>query len=163
MSAASKRDLVFNSEEIARRRQIAAGIRSTVGDLRCAVQRCSAANNHRADGLILINPARQVHRGPAIEIESSARKAERGAIDYVGGKNMCLTQAHHLFAQKNIREADRIGCRRMRIAVIDGINSRKGICVRQILIETTGAEILSDMLHRIAEGLSDSASGSRRG
>src|ERR1700730_3376252 len=131
MLAAGERDLVFACEKIARCSQIAAGIRSTVGDLRCAVQSCSAADNHRADGLILIYPPGQSHRGPAIEIESSARKPERGAIDHAGGENMGLTQTHHLFTQENIREADWIGCRRMMsVAVIDCIDSRKGIYVR---------------------------------
>src|ERR1700730_15752795 len=162
MFAAGKRDLVFAGEEITRRRQIAARVCSTVGDLRCAVQGCSAANNHRADGLTWINPAGQVHGGPAIEIESSTRKAEGGAIDHTGGKNMGLSQTGNLFAQENIREADRIACRRMSVAVVDGINNRKGIYVRQILIETYSAEILTDMLHRVAEGLRDSARRSSR-
>src|ERR1700688_30996 len=162
MFAASKGDLLFAGEEIAHCRQIAARVCSTVGDLRRAVKRCSSANDHRADGLILINPAGQVNRGPAIEIESSTRKAEGGAIDDVGGKNMGLTQTSNLFAQENIREADGVACRRMSVAVVDGINNRKGICVRQILIETYSAEILADMLHRVAEGLRDSARRSSR-
>src|ERR1700692_498351 len=162
MFASGNLDLVFASEEIPRCSQIAAGVRSPVGDLRSAVQGCSAADNHRADGLILIHPARQRHGGSAIEIKSTARKAKRGAIDHAGGKNMGLTQTDHLFAQENVREADRIGCRRMSVAVIEGINSREGIYIRHILIQTNSAKVFANMLHRVAEGFGDSARGSRR-
>src|ERR1700722_11452266 len=129
MFAAGNRNLVFAGEEIARRRQIAARVCSPVGDLRRAVTRSTSANDPRANWLSFIYPAGQVHGGPAIEIESATRKAERGAIDDVGGEDMRLTQTHHLFAQENIREADGVACRRMRVAVVDGINNRKGICV----------------------------------
>src|ERR1700733_3725601 len=102
MFASRERELVLADEEIARCCQIAARVCSAVGNLRCAIQGCSATNNHRADGLILINPARQVHGSPAIEIECSARKAEGSAIDHAGGKNMRLAQTRNLFAQENI-------------------------------------------------------------
>ena len=58
MFAVGDGDLIAESEEIARCREIAAGIGAAVGDLRSAVERGAAADDQRADGLAGMNPAR---------------------------------------------------------------------------------------------------------
>src|ERR1700733_8436282 len=50
----------------------------------------------------------------------------------------------------------------MSVAIIDCINSRKGIRLRQVLIETNSAKIFSNVLQRITESLRDSAPRSGR-
>ena len=115
-------DLIGAGEEIANGGQIASRIGAAVGDLRCAVQRGAAADDESADGLIGVNPAGQIDGGAAVEEKCAARKAERGAIDDARRKDVRFGQADYLLPQTSCDEADGIRSRRMRVAVVDGVD-----------------------------------------
>ena len=86
VSSMRKGDLIVAGEQIAHRRQIAAGVCAAVGDLRCAVQSGAAADHYRAHRLPCMDPARQIDGRSAVEIKCSAREAERGAVDHTREK-----------------------------------------------------------------------------
>ena len=70
---------------------------------------------------------------------------------------MLLLHARHLLAQAFVDEAQRILRRRIGGAVVDGVDAEEQILAGEIVIEARGAEVLADILFRMAEGLGDSA------
>src|SRR5882762_6079454 len=80
MSTAREGNLIAGGEQIARRSQITPGVGASVRDLRCSVQCCPATDNHGADRLTFVEPARQIDGRTAVEIESSARKTKRRPV-----------------------------------------------------------------------------------
>src|SRR6202011_4842043 len=153
----SEGELIAAAEEIADRCQIASGVGASVGDLRGPVERGAAANNECADRLIGMNPAGQSDSCSTVEIKSAARKTKCRAVDHAWRKDMGLAEAYHLLAQRYIHEADGVACRGVRLAIVTGINSRKGVVGRKYLIETSGTEIFPNVLEGITKGFGNPA------
>src|ERR1700681_3070964 len=153
----SEGELIAGAEEVADRCQIASGVGAAVGDLRGPVERGAAANNEGADGLIGMNPAGQSDSCSTVEIKSPARKTKCRAVDHTWRKDMSLADAYHLLAQRYIHEADGIARRGVRLAIVNGINSRKGVVGRKYLVETSGSEIFPNALQGITKGFGNPA------
>src|SRR5882672_5457062 len=124
-----KGDLIGCREQITHHGEIASGICTAIGELRCPVQRGATADYDGPDRLPRMQPAAG-HGGSwpgdsAIEIEFPARESERSLIEKAGRKDMSLAQTGHLFPQENFDSAERIVRRRMGFAVISGVDARE--------------------------------------
>ena len=70
---------------------------------------------------------------------------------------MLLLNAGDLLAQALVDVAQRIGRWRSRGACIDRVDGEEQILAAEIVIEASGAEVLFDVLRRMAEGFGDAA------
>ena len=77
-------NLVAAGEKVADSGEVAARIRSAIGDLRCTVQCSPAANHQRADGLIRMDLPGQIDSRPTIKEKSAPRESEGGTVHNVG-------------------------------------------------------------------------------
>src|SRR5271170_4362973 len=98
MLAARPVDVVIDSEEIADRLVIAAGVRARLGDLGCAV-RCRGPRDYDcADGRTR-DPAGDIDGNLAGEVIGSAGKAEARGVEQVRREDVLLLSAHHLLTE----------------------------------------------------------------
>src|SRR5256885_5417585 len=149
--------LIADGKEISHRTQVAPSVGAAICNLRCAVQRCAAADDYGANRLSRVNPSRQVHGGSRIEIKGSPRKSKSYLVQKTRRKNVGLTEADYLFTQGNICQGKGIAGRRMSLAIVGGIDGCQRIVVRKYLVESRGSKIFANCLQRVGEGLRYSA------
>src|SRR5579862_5556814 len=162
MDAVRDCELIRCGKEIARSGEIASSVGPTIRDLRCSVECGAPTDNDCANRPACMNPARQVYRRAAIEIECAARKAEGGAIEKRGRKDVRFAEADDLFAKENIDKAKGIAGWGMGFAIVGRVNGGERVFLREDLIESRCAEIFADSLQWIAVSESDSACGTGR-
>src|SRR5580698_5336827 len=98
-----------------------------------------------------------------VEIKGPAGEAESRLIEKAGGKNVGFTQAGHLLSQENVNQSEGVVGRRMCLAIVNRVNARKRILVRESLIEPRGSKVLANVLYGIAKRLGNPARRARGG
>src|SRR6476660_4389942 len=113
MNAPREGHLIGCRVDLANSTEVAAGVGAAVGYLGCAVESGAAANDDGTDRLAIVNPAGELGNGAAVEIEITAREAERGFVEKAWREDVSFTEADDLFAQGDVDERERIACGRM--------------------------------------------------
>src|SRR5690348_3800870 len=102
--------------------KIAAGVRTRERDLRRAIQGRTSTNHDRTDRLAFHPPGHIDRRRPSKE-KGRARESETNRVQERRRKNVLLLDAVNLLAQGYGHQAERVCRRRIRIAVVDGVDA----------------------------------------
>src|SRR5260370_6730452 len=87
-----------------------------------------------------------------------SRETESRAVHQCRRENMRLLQCRHLFPQRYGVAAERIERRSREVpAVVDGVDSRKGMPLRKNVVDTRCPKILPNRLQGTAEHFGDTA------
>src|SRR5262249_51798331 len=98
MNPAREIEVIFVSEQIADRRQVAPGVRPRLCDLRCSVERRPPADHNSSDRRAL-HPTGNIYWSLAREIIRRARVSYSSRIQSRGRKHMRLLETCHLFPE----------------------------------------------------------------